>query len=110
MSVNATSDEALAGQLWGEDKYWDAERAQYVPNGGKYDSRRASTVEGGESPSVGTSSPASSDSTGTSADSKNSAPPSSVPTTEPSSSPDLTASFIAGLTGGSGTASQSPGD
>lgn len=29
--VRATDDEALATELWGDDKYWDDSRKQFVP-------------------------------------------------------------------------------
>lgn len=47
MSINATDDAQLAAQLWGDEKFWDADLGQWVPNGGKYDRRAPADNDGG---------------------------------------------------------------
>lgn len=35
MAVNATDNEDYATELWGDDKHWDDNLGQWVPEGGK---------------------------------------------------------------------------
>lgn len=103
MAVLATDDKVLATELWGDDKYWDEGLGQYVPNGGKYDRR---VKKGGEQPSAGNSTPASSDSAKTTDTPVSKVLPSTAPTTAQPSTPAPTASVTAPSTAGSGKASQ----
>lgn len=103
MTILATDDEKLACELWGDEKYWDDDLNQYVPNDGKLDKRK------GGAPSAGNSSGTSSDRDVTSKSKNESAPRTTAPTTERSSSQGQTVGSTAPSTAGSGTAKQSPG-
>lgn len=48
MGINATDNEKLANQLWGDDKYYDEDRKQFVPKDGKYDTSSDSVEEDAE--------------------------------------------------------------
>lgn len=96
MAINATDNEELATELWGENKYWDEDRQQYLPK------------KEGDDVSVGSNSRVSSSETEKSDETKNSDPLSSAQTTEPTSSPK-TGGTTAHSTGGSGKVKRSPG-
>ncbi len=95
MPIRATDDEALAQQLWGDDKHWDGERKQFVPN-----------AEGTEEvqPSPGHSSDSSESGTVTQSSGSDESPRQTAPTTEPPSSKGRKASSTARSTGGPGAA------
>lgn len=97
MAILATDNEELATELWGQDKYWDEERRQFLPN------------KKGGVPSAGNKSATSSVQTVTPDDKTKQVPPPTVPTTERSSSKGQKGSSAAPSTGGSGTEKQSPG-
>lgn len=91
MAIRATDDEALANQLWGDDKVWDEERQQYVP-----------TEKKGEEPSAGNKSATSSDVTEKKSDEKQKSPRPTALTTERTSKLDPEETGTAPSTGGSG--------
>ena len=92
MAIRATDDEALANELWGDDKEWDDERQQYVP-----------TEKGGDRPSRGNSSQSSQTSTEKRSDENEKSHQPTAPTTV-SPSKSATGSSTAASTGGSGKA------
>lgn len=87
--VRATDDEALATELWGDDKYWDDSRKQFVP--------------GTEEPSPGNSSSTSETEPSKSGKTEKDSGPSVAPTTQTPSKTEKDSSTVPS-TGGSGTA------
>lgn len=96
MAINATDNEDLASQLWGQEKHWDDELEQFVPNDGKY-------TKGGDRPSPGNSSEQSSDQQDNSSAENESKSPSGAQMTGPSSNETKKDTSVAPSTGGSGT-------
>jgi hypothetical protein len=90
MAIRATDDEALATELWGDDKKWDGERGQFVP------------VEKEVKSSPGNSSPSSQSSTEKPSGESGKNPRPTAPTTGQPSSQDPKGSSTAPSTGGSG--------
>lgn len=88
--IRATDDEALATELWGDDKKWDEERGQFVP------------VEKEDEPSAGNSTEPSSDSTPKTGDESGNSPRPTAPTTEPPSNEVREGSSTAHSTAGPG--------
>lgn len=97
MAIRATDNEELATELWGQDKYWDEQRLQFLPK------------EKGGVPSAGNKSVTSSSPTRTADDKTKQVPQTTVPTTGRPSSKDQKGSSDAPSTVGSGTVKQSPG-
>jgi hypothetical protein len=85
--VVATDNEALAVQLWGDDKHWNEERGQWCPG-------NSSSTSNDEQPTTSTADEAPS--------------PSTAPTTEPPSSKETAEPATAPSTGGSGPATPTP--
>jgi hypothetical protein len=121
MTIRATDDEALAEQLWGDDKKWDDERRQFVPtkdeNGVQLvDLGRVPAGNVGETglelrpgtedveaePSHGNKSARLSDETVSSGSKSSDSPQPTAPTTEATSSQGRTGSSTARSTGGPG--------
>lgn len=96
MAITATDNEELATELWGEKKYWDEDRQQYLPK------------KEGDDVSVGSKSKVSSPETEKSDEKKNQDPQKSAQTTEPTSS-SRKGGTTAHSTAGSGTVKKSPG-
>lgn len=92
MAITATDNKELATELWGDEKYWDEDRKQFLPK-----------KKEGEDVSVGSNSKTSSSETEKSEESSKQSHPENVRTTEPRSTSEKVGT-TAPSTGGSGKA------
>jgi hypothetical protein len=91
MAIRATDDEALATELWGDNKEWNDELRQFVP-----------TEEEGDDVSAGNSTERSSKPTVSSEQTNSTSPRPTVPTTVQGSNQDPKGSSTVPSTGGPG--------